>query len=61
MGVRLQWNEIQGQYPDQWGGLKEVEWDGSTVISAIVRYTDRTRGELIRMQIDDNSMYSCYS
>lgn len=61
MNERLQWNEIQEKYPDQWVGLMDVEWDGSTVLSAVVKYTDRSRGELTRMQLNDNNLYSCYT
>ena len=61
MDERLQWNEIQEQYPDQWVGLVDVERRGVTVVSAVVRYTDRSQGELARMQIDDDNLYSCYT
>ncbi|MBR1628323.1 MAG: hypothetical protein IJ679_03525 [Lachnospiraceae bacterium] len=61
MNERLSWKEIQERFPDQWVGLVDVEWDGSTVISAVVRYTDRTRGELTRMQLRDDNLYSCYT
>ena len=61
MDERLKWNEIQQRYPDQWVGLVDVEWDGSTVISAVVRYTDRSRGELSRLQLKDSNLYSCYT
>ena len=61
MNERLQWNEIQEKYPDQWVGLVDVERNGATVISAVVKYTDKTRGELTRMQIKDDDLYSCYT
>lgn len=61
MEERLQWNEIQERYPDQWVGLVDVERRGVTVVSAVVRYTDRSQGELARMQIDDDNLYSCYT
>lgn len=58
---RLLWKEIQKKYPDQWVGLSDVEWNGSTVVSANVKYTDKTRGELTRIQIKDDNLYSCYT
>ena len=61
MNKRLSWDEIQKQYPDQWVGLTDVERDGATVVSAIVKYIGKTRGELTMMQIDDDSLYSCYT
>ena len=61
MDKRLTWSEIQKEYPDQWVGLTDVEWKGSTVISAIVRYIGKTQGELTMMQIDDDNLYSCYT
>ena len=61
MNERLRWNEIQEKYPDQWVGLTDVERDGATVVSAIVKYTDKTRSELTRMQLKDDNLYSCYT
>ena len=61
MDDRMSWDEIQKRYPDQWVGLTDVERDGITVLSAIVKYSDKTKGELTMMQIDDDSLYSCYT
>ena len=58
---RLTWEEIQKAYPDQWVGLIDVVRDGVTVVSAIVKYADKTQGELARMQITDDKLYSCYT
>lgn len=58
---RMTWEEIQKNYPDQWVGLIEVEWlDESNVASAIVKYTDKTKEELLMMQIKDE-IFSCYT
>lgn len=57
MSERLKWQEIQGKYPDQWVGLIEVEYEpdnDATIQSAIVKYIDKTKGELTEMQIDSN-------
>ena len=61
MTERLTWAEIQNKYPDQWVGLTDVERNGIDIISAIVKYTDKTKGELTLMQIEDDSLYSCYT
>lgn len=61
MNERMSWEKIQEMFPDQWVGLVDVEWDGATVVSAVVRYTDRTRGELTRMQLRDDNLYTCYT
>ena len=52
MEVRLTWEQIQKKYPNQWVGLTEVKYmddDGISVESAVVKYTDKTKGELTRM------------
>ena len=62
MNERLTWDEIVEKYPDQWVGLVDVDWeDGANVRSAIVKYTDKTSGELARMQIKDSNLYSTYT
>ena len=61
MSKRLSWEEIQKTYPDQWVGLTEVERDGIDVVSAVVKYSDKTQGGLARLQITDNNLYSCYT
>lgn len=61
MGERLTWKEIQEKYPDQWVGLIDIEWyNQSTVQSAIVKYTDKTQGELLSMQLR-GEIFSCYT
>ena len=61
MNERMNWSDIQKTFPDQWVGLTDVEWRGSTVVSAIVRHVGKTKGELTMMQIDDDNLYSCYT
>lgn len=55
MGEKLTWEEIQVQYPDQWVGLTEVEYEQgnkASIKSAVVKYADKPRGELTRMMLD---------
>ena len=57
MSERLTWEEIQEKYPDQWVGLVEVEYEpdnDATIKTAIVKYTDKSKNELTRMQIQTN-------
>lgn len=57
MTERLTWEEIQERYPDQWVGLIDVEYEpdnDATIQSAIVKYTDKNKNELTRMQIEFN-------
>ena len=57
MGERLTWKEIKQIYPDQWVGLINVEYEPDNhakVKSAIVKYTDKTKNELLEMKIDTN-------
>ena len=59
--MRMTWSEIVKKYPDQWVGLVDVEWDGADVITAIVKYTDKTRDELIKMQASGTGVHSIYT
>ncbi len=62
MEQRLTWDEIAEQYPDQWVGLTDIDWeDGANVRSAIVRYTGISSGELLRLQIRDRSIHATYT
>ena len=57
MSERLTWEEIQERYPDQWVGLVEVEYEpdnDATIKTAIVKYTDKSKSALTRMQIQTN-------
>lgn len=52
MSGKLTWEQIQEKYPNQWVGLEDVEYidnDGISVESAVVKYADKTKGELTRM------------
>lgn len=52
---RMTWEEIQKLYPDQWVGLTDVVYennDGVSIESAIVKYTDKPKGELTRRMLD---------
>lgn len=58
---RLTWEEIQKKYPDQWVGLTDIDWiDDSNINSAIVKYTDKTKDELLIMQVK-GEIFSCYT
>ena len=53
--VRMTWKEIQEKYPDQWVGLIDVKYhndDGISVESAVIKYTDRPKGELTRRMLN---------
>ena len=61
MEVRLTWEQIQKKYPNQWVGLTEVKYmddDGISVESAVVKYTDKTKGELTRMVLKGDCITS---
>ena len=61
MGERLLWKEIQKKYPDQWVGLAEISWkDEANIESAVVKYADKTKDELLMMQIN-GEIFSCYT
>lgn len=55
MSERLTWKQIQEKYPDQWVGLVDVKYiddDGISVESAVVKYADKTQGELTEMVLE---------
>lgn len=57
MTDRLTWKQIQEKYPDQWVGLIDVEYEpdnDATIQSAVVKYTDKNKNELTRLQIESN-------
>lgn len=61
MPERLTWDEIQEKYPDQWVGLVDIKWkNDSNIESAIVKYIDKSKDELLMMQIKDE-IFSCYT
>lgn len=54
MTKRMTWKEIQEKYPDQWVGLIDVKYigdDGISIESAIIKYLDKTKGELTRLAL----------
>ena len=54
---RLSWEEIAEKYPDQWVGLVDVvkeENNYSTIKSAVVKYTGKSKSELTHLQIVTN-------
>lgn len=54
MEERLTWKQIVERYPGQWVGLVDVECEPdneATIVSAVVKYTDKTKHELIKMQM----------
>ncbi len=62
MEKRMTWDEIENNYPDQWVGLTDVDWeDGANIRSAIVRYTGMSSGDLLRLQIKDRSIHATYT
>ena len=60
----MTWKEIEEKYPDQWVGLTDVEWDapdGANVVSAVVKYTDKTPDELYMMQASGQGVITEYT
>ena len=59
---KMTWNEIMEKYPDQWVGLTDVEWsNASTVKAAVVKYSDKTKAQLAKMQIKGEIQTSEYT
>ena len=60
-GQRLTCKEIQEKYPDQWVGLVDIVWQNdSNIESAVVKYADKSKEELLIMQVKDE-IFSCYT
>ena len=58
---RMTWSEIKNKYPDQWVGLTDVIRDGADIVSAFVKYTDKSSTELGLMQIRDSNLVSIFT
>ena len=53
----MTWPEIAKAYPNQWVGLTDVERDPdnySTIKSAVVLYTNRSKDDLLLEQVQTN-------
>ena len=63
---RLTWDEIIEKYPNQVVGLTEVKWetddpDDPNVESAIVKYINSDKSELLKMQILEHTVYTTHT
>lgn len=57
MASRMTWSEIKKNYPDQWVGLTDVDWENeATVASAVVSYPRLTKNEALRLAIQSKGM-----
>lgn len=64
MAERLTWDEIVKKYPDRWVGLTDVERDAPddpNVISAVVKYTDKSMNDLLRLKLEEPDLFSLYT
>ena len=64
MAERMNWGEIEAKYPNQWVGLKEIEWEDEKefdIRSALVVYTDKTIDELLEIQLEDGELHTCFT
>ena len=54
---RMTWKEIQEHYPNQWVGLKNVDWDAKHCpITAEVIYTDKPLDEMISELLNEDTL-----
>ncbi len=59
MNERMTWAQIQEKFPRQWVGLTDVEYEesnSSTIRSAVVAITDKSKSELTLEQIKSNGL-----
>ena len=54
MEKRLTWEEIVKQYPEQWVGLMDVEWEDGDIKTAIVLYSHLTKKQALNMEYVSN-------
>lgn len=60
---RLTREQMRERYPNQWVGLVDVKYqddDGITVESGIVKYANKTRSQLMRLEAH-NEVVRCYT
>lgn len=59
---RLTREQMQERYPNQWLGLVDVKYqddDGITVESGVVKYANKTRSQLMRLEDRDEIVRYC--
>ena len=63
MTKRMTWAEITAAYPNQWVGLRDVirKDTSADVASAVLAYTDKSRTELLRMQIKEGNLVTMHT
>ena len=62
MGERVPWNKIMADYPDQWVGFRDPEYnDDNTLKSVILTYVGKTKFEMADLQIKENGLYGEYT
>ena len=63
MTKRMTWTEIKERYPNQWVGLRDVirKDTSADIASAVLAYTDKSRTELLRMQIRDGDIVTMHT
>lgn len=54
---RMAWKDIQEHYPNQWVGLRDVEWDAKHCpITAEVIYTDKSLKEMVSELLNKDTL-----
>lgn len=64
MSERLTREQMAEKYPDQWLGISNIQYkdnDGITIESADVIYTNKTRDELLELQINNDNIIGWYT
>lgn len=62
--MRLTREQMAEKYPDQWLGISNIQCkdnDGITIESADVIYTNKTRDELLELQINSDNIIGWYA
>ena len=62
MPNRMTWDEVRSQYPGQWVGFREPEYNqDNTLNSVLLVYTGMGRDDLFHLQINEDGLHSRYT
>lgn len=62
MPSRMTWDEVRSQYPGQWVGFKDPEYNQyNTLNSVLLVYTGMGRDDLFHLQIKEDGLHSRYT
>ena len=62
MSDRLLWSEVKKQYPNQWVGYSDPEYNTNNTLHAVTLiYTGLSRSQLAHRQINEDGVYGRFT